>query len=86
MVVVQIEKPGNITLANWFCELRSWLYQNDCQPTLFNQSERVTDKMTFNISFSDETQARVFSSTFTKICTSSLTHTKDLADKSLEDT
>jgi hypothetical protein len=86
MVVVQIEKPGNMTLANWFCELRSWLDQNYCQPTLFNQSERVTGKMIFNIMFSDETQARVFSSTFTKICTSIFTHPKDLTDKSLEDT
>jgi hypothetical protein len=86
MVIVQIEKPGNITLANWFCELRSWLDHNYCQPTLFNQSERVTGKMIFNIAFSDETQARVFASTFTKICTSNLTHPKDLTDKSLEDT
>ena len=64
MVVVQIEKPGNMTLANWFCELRSWLDQNYCQPTLFNQFERVTEKLIFDITFSDETQARVFSSTF----------------------
>lgn len=86
MVVVQIEKPGNMTLADWFCELRSWLDQNYCHPILFNQSERVTGKMIFDITFSDETQARVFSSTFTKICTSNLTHPKDLTDKSLEDT
>ena len=70
MVVVEIEKPGNMTLANWFCELRSWLDHNYCQPTLFNQSEIFNRKIIFNITFSDETQARVFSSTFTKICTS----------------
>lgn len=86
MVVVQIEKPGNMTLANWFCELRSWFDQNYCQPTLFNQSERVTGKMIFNITFSDEIQARSFSSTFAKICTLNSTHSKDLTDKSLEDT
>jgi hypothetical protein len=60
MVVVQIEKPGNMALANWFCELRSWLDQNYCHPMLFNQSERVTGKMIFDITFSDESQARVF--------------------------
>jgi hypothetical protein len=77
MVVVQIEKPGNMTLANWFSELRSWLDQNHCQPTLFNQPERVTGKMIFNIIFSDETQARVFSSTFVKVCTLNSTHLKN---------
>jgi hypothetical protein len=66
MMIVQIEKPGNMTLATWFSELRSWFDQNYCQPTLFNQSEGVTDKMIFNITFSDETQARVFSSTFVR--------------------
>jgi hypothetical protein len=66
MMIVQIEKPGNMTLATWFSELRSWFDQNYCQPTLFNQSEGVTDKMIFNITFSDETQARVFSSTFAR--------------------
>ena len=35
MMVVQIEKPGNITLATWFAERRSWFDQNNCQPTLF---------------------------------------------------
>jgi len=54
MLVVQIKKPGNITLANWFNELRSWFDQNNCQPTLFNQFERVTDKSIFDITFSDE--------------------------------
>ena len=28
MMVVQIEKPGNMSLANWFSELRSWFDQN----------------------------------------------------------
>ena len=60
MVVVQIEKPVNMTLANWFCELRSWFDQNYCQPTLFNQSERVTGKMIFNITFSDEISGSEF--------------------------
>jgi hypothetical protein len=29
MVVVRIEKPGNMTLAAWFIELRSWFDNND---------------------------------------------------------
>jgi len=66
MLVVQIKKPGNITLANWFNELRSWFDQNNCQPTLFNQSERVTDKSIFDITLSDEIQARLFASAFAR--------------------
>jgi hypothetical protein len=66
MMVVQIEKPSNMTLAKWFSELRSWFDKNSCQPSLFNQSEAVTDKMIFNVTLTDETQARSFSDTFVK--------------------
>jgi hypothetical protein len=41
MVIVEIEKSGDMTLGKWFSELRSWFDHNHCQPTLFNQSERV---------------------------------------------
>ena len=66
MVVVQIEKPGNMTLGKWFSELRSLFDVNHCQPTLFNQSETVMDKIIFNITFSDEAQAQLFASTFAR--------------------
>ena len=66
MVIVEIEKSGDMTLGKWFSELRSWFDHNHCQPTLFNQSERVIDKIIFNIIFSDENQAQLFASTFAR--------------------
>jgi len=66
MVIVEIEEPDDMTLGNWFSELRSWFDHNNCQPTLFNQSERVMGKVIFNITFSDEAQARLFASTFAR--------------------
>jgi predicted alpha/beta hydrolase family esterase len=38
MTVVQIEKPEDANLADWFAELRSWFDVNDCSPLLFRQS------------------------------------------------
>ena len=55
-----------MTLGKWFSELRSWFDHNHCQPTLFNQSERVIGKLLFNITFSDEAKSRLFSSTFVR--------------------
>src|SRR2546423_4735091 len=66
MVIVEIEEPDDMTLGNWFSELRSWFDNHHCQPILFNQSERVMDKAIFNITFSDEAQARLFASTFAR--------------------
>ena len=40
MVIVKIEKSGDMTLGKWFSKLRSWFDHNHCQPTLFNQSEK----------------------------------------------
>ena len=66
MVIVEIEEPDDMTLGKWFSELRSWFDHHHCQPTLFNQSERVIGKVIFNITFSDEAQARLFASTFAR--------------------
>jgi hypothetical protein len=66
MMVVQIEKPENITLALWFTELRSWFDDNNCQPTLFSEAGRLIDKLLFYITFADNAHARLFVSTFTK--------------------
>jgi hypothetical protein len=66
MMVVQLEKPGNMTLAGWFAELRSWFDENNCQPTLFSESGRIMDKFLFNVTFDDKDSARLFCSTFTK--------------------
>jgi hypothetical protein len=65
MMVVQIEKPANMTLAEWFTELRSWFDINNCQPASFLPNEGVIDKVAFNVTFSENTQARLFASKFT---------------------
>ena len=77
MVIVEIEKSGDVTLGKWFSELRSWFDVNHCQPTLLNQSETVMDKIIFNITFSDEAKAQLFASTFARYapsirCTASI--------------
>jgi hypothetical protein len=64
MMVVQIEKPANVALAAWFTELRTWFDKNNCQPTSFFPSGRVIDKLIFNATFVENTQARLFASTF----------------------
>jgi hypothetical protein len=66
MMVVQIEKPANVTLAVWFAELRSWLDSNHCEPALFSRSEIIMDTMVFNITFENDDHARLFTSNFQK--------------------
>ena len=73
MMVVQIEKPANMTLAVWFTELRSWFDINKCQLASFPPSEGVIDKVAFNVTFSENTHARLFASKFT-IYASSIRH------------
>ena len=64
MMVVQIEKPANMKLAMWFTELRSWFDKNNCQPAAFTPSGSLGDKLIFNVSFDDNSQARLFASHF----------------------
>jgi hypothetical protein len=66
MTVVQIEKPEDANLADWFAELRSWFDVNDCSPLLFAKAGTATNKDCFNIKFANEGQAQLFSSTFAK--------------------
>jgi hypothetical protein len=66
MMVVQIQKPGAVTLATWFTELRSWLDANHCDPILFSRSGRIMDKILFNVTFENDNHARLFAANFTK--------------------
>jgi len=66
MTVVQIEKPEDTKLADWFAELRLWFDNNDCNPILFTEVEEVKNRSGFNIKFADDVQARLFASTFAK--------------------
>ena len=70
IAMVRIEKPENTVLAVWFAELRSWLDENHCEPTIFSESGKKIDKLLFNVTFSDNTHARSFASAFTKYATS----------------
>jgi hypothetical protein len=64
MMVVQIEKPANMKLAMWFTELRSWFDKNNCQPVAFTPSGSLGKKLNFKVAFSDDSQARLFASSF----------------------
>jgi hypothetical protein len=66
MMVVQIEKLANMTLAVWFTELRSWFDKNNCQPSSFLPAGRVIEKLLFNATFPENDQARLFASNFSK--------------------
>jgi hypothetical protein len=70
MMVVQIEKPANVTLAVWFTELRSWLDSNHCEPALFSRSGRIMDNTIFNITFENDNDARRFAFAFKKYAAS----------------
>jgi len=70
MMVVRIEKPENTMLAVWFAELRSWFDEKHCEPTIFSESGKKIDKLLFNVTFADNTHARLFVSAFTKYAAS----------------
>jgi hypothetical protein len=66
MTVVQIEKPEDTNLADWFAELRLWFDVNACSPLLFAKAETVMNRDRFNIKFGDDAQAHLFTSSFAK--------------------
>ena len=61
MTTVQVERPENTKLADWFAELRLWFDNNDCSPILFTE---VGGR--FNIQFADDSHAQLFASSFAK--------------------
>ena len=66
MTTVQVERPEDTKLADWFAELRLWFDNNDCNPILFTEVEGVKNRSGFNIKFADDVQAHLFASTFAK--------------------
>ena len=64
MTVVQIEKPEDVKLADWFAELRSWFDVSNCSPLLFAKARTVMDRDRFNIKFADDAQAHLFTASF----------------------
>jgi hypothetical protein len=61
MTTVQVERPEDTKLADWFAELRLWFDNNDCAPILFTDVGGC-----FNIRFADDAQARLFATSFSK--------------------
>jgi hypothetical protein len=61
MTTVQVERPDDTKLADWFAELRLWFDNNDCNPILFTE---VGGR--FNIQFADYAHAQLFASSFAK--------------------
>jgi hypothetical protein len=72
MTLVQVVKPEDTKLADWFAELRLWFDSNDCNPVLFTEEGGC-----FNIKFADDAHAQLFSSTFAK-CGPSIRHPSGL--------
>jgi hypothetical protein len=64
MLLVDIEKPENETLAAWFSELRAWLDVNHCKPSIFTHAGRRLDRLIYRISFDNAAQAHQFSQKF----------------------
>jgi hypothetical protein len=61
MTTVQVEKPEDTKLADWFAELRLWFDNNDCNPLLFTEAGGR-----FNIKFTDDVHAQLFATSFAK--------------------
>ena len=58
MLLVEIEKPENETLAAWFSDLRNWFDVNRCEPLAFTQAGRRHDRLIYRISFENAAQAQ----------------------------
>jgi hypothetical protein len=83
-MMVQIKKPTNVTLAEWFTDLNSWFNQKNVHPILFTEAGRVTDGLLFDIRFADHEAARLFTSNFAKYapsirCAMGSDHTEAMA-------
>ena len=61
MTTVQVKRPEDTKLVDWFAELRLWFDNNDCNPILFTE---VAGR--FNIKFADGVHAQLFATTFAK--------------------
>ncbi len=66
MLVVQVEKPENEPLGNWFSEIRTWLDTNNCEPSTFVRTGRRLDRLIYRISFADPAKARQFARRFAR--------------------
>ncbi len=64
MLLVEIEKPENETLAAWFSELRNWFDGNHCEPLVFTPAGRRLDRLIYRLSFENAEQAQRFSKRF----------------------
>jgi hypothetical protein len=68
MTTVQVERPEDIKLSDWFAELRLWFDNHDCSPARFVEAGRAMDRdrERFNLTFADEVHAQSFVSAFSK--------------------
>ena len=65
MTTVQVDRPEDTKLADWFAELRLWFDNHDCNPILFTEMAGR-----FNIKFVEDAHAQLFATTFAKYCPS----------------
>jgi hypothetical protein len=66
MLLVEIEKPENETLAAWFSDLRAWLDANHFEPSVFMRAGRRLDRLVYRISFETAADAHLFSRAFSR--------------------
>ncbi|HML10133.1 MAG TPA: hypothetical protein VK432_04675 [Stellaceae bacterium] len=64
MLLVEIEKPANQTLAAWFSELRTWLDLNRCSSSTFVPAGRRIERLIYCISFERAAETHQFSTAF----------------------
>jgi hypothetical protein len=64
MLLVEIEKPENQTLAAWFSELRTWLDLHRYTSSAFIPAGRRIDRLIYRISFEKAAEAHKFSMAF----------------------
>lgn len=63
-LIVRVERPGT-SLGLAMREARAWLDNHKIQPTGFRCDSSIPDGAAFEITFSQEDQARLFEQTFT---------------------
>ena len=64
MPMVEIVKPANEALGDWFEALRGWLDRNGCGDVTFARVEHGRDRQVYRLAFRDAALSEKFSRTF----------------------
>jgi hypothetical protein len=64
MPMVEIEKPADEPLGDWFEALRGWLDRNGCAGMTFARVGQGSERLVYRLAFGDAALAEKFSHTF----------------------